>query len=81
MSLTKKQWLIIGGIGAFLAIGLIVGVTLSVLLGRREPSTESIQSRVHQILEENPLIDGYNKEKRLKINSKNFSLDTTIGLG
>ena len=62
MSLTKKQWMIIGSIASFIAVGLIVGVTLGVVLGRREPSAESIDQRVRQILQKNPLIDGYRKK-------------------
>ncbi len=58
MLLTRKQWIIIGSIGAVLGVALIVGVTVGVVVGRRQPAPLSIQERTLQILTDNPLIDG-----------------------
>ena len=58
MPLTKKQWMIIGGIGAALGVALIVGVTVGVVVGRRKPAPLTIQERALEILTKYPLIDG-----------------------
>ncbi len=58
MSLTRKQWIIIGSIVAALGVALIVGVTVGVVVGRRKSEPLSIGERARQILMNNPLIDG-----------------------
>jgi hypothetical protein len=58
MVFTQKQWIIIGGVAVFLVVGVVVGVTLGVVLGRRKTDSQTIEQRVHDILEKNPLIDG-----------------------
>jgi hypothetical protein len=58
MALTKKQLIVFGSVATIVVISLIVGVTVGVVVGRRQPkilSTEEIASR---ILANNPLIDG-----------------------
>ena len=57
MRFTKKQYILVGGsLGIILAVAVIVGVTVGVVVGRRK--TETIEQRVLNILEGNPLIDG-----------------------
>ena len=58
MVFTQKQWIIVSGVAVFLVVGVVVGVTLGVVLGRRKPDPQTIEQRVHDILKENPLIDG-----------------------
>jgi hypothetical protein len=67
MALTRKQLTIIGSVVTVLVIGLVVGVTVGVVVGRRKPTplttqsiqpTQPIQPGAHEILANNPLIDG-----------------------
>jgi ABC-type dipeptide/oligopeptide/nickel transport system permease subunit len=57
MALTRKH-LIIGTIVVALSITLIVGVTVGVVAGRRKPTPLTLEQQAHQILANNPLIDG-----------------------
>ena len=58
MPLTRKQWIILGGVGIALAAAVIVGVTVGVVVGRQKSTSESIEKRVSDLLKEHPLIDG-----------------------
>jgi hypothetical protein len=58
MALSKKQWIIISSLGTILVIGLVVGVTVGVVVGRRKSPPLTIEQRAHEILANNPLIDG-----------------------
>ncbi len=58
MVFTRKQWIIIGSVGGILVVAAIVGITVGVVVGRQESGQQTIQQRVHNILAENPLIDG-----------------------
>ena len=58
MALTRKHLIIIGSVVTILVIGLVVGVTLGVVVGRRKPTPLTIEQQAHQILANNPLIDG-----------------------
>lgn len=58
MALTRKQWIICGTLGTLIAIGLIVGITVGVVVGRRSPAPLTSTQRAYEILANNPLIDG-----------------------
>ena len=52
MALTRKHWIIIVGVILAIAIGIVVGV--GVVVQRQS----TVEQRVHDILQDNPLIDG-----------------------
>ena len=58
MPLTRKQWIILGGVGIALAAAVIVGVTVGVVVGRQKSTSESTEQRVNDLLKAHPLIDG-----------------------
>lgn len=55
MAVTKKQWMVL--IGAILVVtaGVIVGI---IFLARDVTNEQTVEQRVHDILDQNPLIDG-----------------------
>jgi hypothetical protein len=54
MALTRKQWIILSSVGVILVIATTLGITLGVVVGRKQ----SKQQRAQDILAQNPLIDG-----------------------
>jgi uncharacterized membrane-anchored protein YhcB (DUF1043 family) len=58
MALTRKQLIIIGGVVTTLVIALVVGITVGVVVNRRKSTSLTIEQRTHEILANNPLIDG-----------------------
>jgi uncharacterized membrane-anchored protein YhcB (DUF1043 family) len=58
MVFSQKKWIIVGSVAVFLVVGTVVGVTLGVVITRQKSQQQTIQERVHDILTQNPLIDG-----------------------
>jgi hypothetical protein len=56
MAFTQNQWIILGSV--ILVIPATVGITLGVVVGRKHSGSKSGKDRVHDILLQNPLIDG-----------------------
>lgn len=54
MSLTKKHKIILGFLGIFLLITAVVGIAVGLSVGRKQSNQQS----AHDILAQNPLIDG-----------------------
>ena len=50
MALARKHWIIIASVIVAIAVGIVVGV---MVVGH-----QTVEQRVHDILGENPLIDG-----------------------
>ena len=58
MPLTRKSLVIIGGLVTTLAVAIVIGVTVGVVVGRRKSTSVSTEQRTHDLLANNPLIDG-----------------------
>jgi ABC-type nitrate/sulfonate/bicarbonate transport system permease component len=58
MTLTRKQRIVLGSVGAAFAVAAIVGIVVGVTVGRRKATSDTVQVRVNNLLAENPLIDG-----------------------
>lgn len=54
----RKQWLIIASVASALVIAVVIGVTVGVVVGRRKSSSQTVERRTHDLLANNPLIDG-----------------------
>jgi uncharacterized membrane protein len=52
MALTRKQWIIIAGVIVAIAVGVVVGVAVVIV------QEQTVEKRVRDILQDNPLIDG-----------------------
>jgi hypothetical protein len=52
MVLTRKHWIIIAGVLLAIAVGITVGVVVVTV------RQQTVEQRVHDILSDNPLIDG-----------------------
>lgn len=58
MPLTRRHLIIIGAVATALVIALLVAVTIGVISGRRRSPPLTLEQRAHQLLANNPLIDG-----------------------
>ncbi|CAF3194595.1 unnamed protein product, partial [Rotaria sp. Silwood2] len=58
MALTKKFLITIGSLVTIVIIGLAVGISVGIVVGRQKPTSLTVEKQASQILENNPLIDG-----------------------